>query len=343
MSNIALTCKKYFSLSRPVPVFIKKYDYLIITFLFVFIFWIEEITDMRHHPLATGILFLSILSGAVAAAVLYPRQVWCRHLCPLGGMFGVCSMASPVELRSNIELCLNKCATHECYKGSDRDTGCPLFQHVPFIDNNQDCKLCLKCVRNCPNGSIQLNLRLPAREIWDVSRVRGGMIVFVAALLAIVFPLAVFDGLRESMPHLQWLGQFTFFYWLAVLAAAGVTWLFVGTKYNEEKVRPRVRAFYSCAPLVVGAHAAYQVKFLPVVRELSFGISQALSGTQSVELVGIPVLNFLVLLFLLTGLAISLFCAWKTTKTSATSRFFMVKQMAAMVICFTLLVYIFIP
>ena len=28
----SLICKKYFSLSRPIPVFIKKYDYLIITF-----------------------------------------------------------------------------------------------------------------------------------------------------------------------------------------------------------------------------------------------------------------------------------------------------------------------
>lgn len=343
MSNIALSCKKYFSLSKPIPVFIKKYDYLIITFLFVLIFWIEEATDMRHHPLATGILFLSILSGAVAAAVIYPRQVWCRHLCPLGGMFGVCSMASPVELRSNIELCLNKCTTHECYKGSDRDTGCPLFQHVPFIDNNQDCKLCLKCARNCPNGSIQLNLRPPAGEIWDLSRVRRGMIVFVAALLAVVFPLAVFDRLRESMSHMQWLEQFTFFYWLALLAAFAVTWLFVGTKYNEERFLPRIRAFYSFTPLAVGAHAAYQTGFLPIVPELSFRISQALPGAQGTELLGFSILNFLVLLFLVIGLTISLFCAWKITKTSAVSKCFLVKQTAALVAVFTLLVYIFIP
>jgi len=342
MSNIALICKKYFSLSRPIPVFIKKYDYLIITFLFVFIFWIEEITDMRHHPFATGILFLSILAGAVAVTVILPRQVWCRHLCPLGGMFGVCSMTSPVELRSNTELCLNKCATHECYKGSGRDTGCPLFQHAPFIDNNQDCKLCLKCVRNCPNGSIRLNLRLPAREIWDLSRVRRGMIVFVAALLAIVFPLSVFDRLRESMIHQQWLGQFTFFYWLSVLAAFGVTWLFVGTKYNEERFLPRVRAFYSFVPLVVGVHAAYQVKFLPVVPALSFQINQALPGTQIVELMGFSVLNFLVLLSLSTGLAFSLFCAWRITKTSNTAKFFLVKQAAALLAIFTLAACVFI-
>lgn len=339
MSNIAMIFQKYFSFSRPIPLFIKKYDYLIITFLFVLIFWIEEITDMRRSPFATGVLFLSILSGAVAAAVFFPRQTWCRHLCPLGGMFGVCSMASPVELRSNTELCLSKCTTHNCYKGSERDSGCPLFQHAPFIDNNQDCKLCLKCVRNCPNGSIQLNLRPPAREIWEVSRVRRSMVVFVAVLLAILFPLSVFDRLRESMAHLQWLGQFTFFYWLSVLAAVGLTWLFVGTKFDEERFLPRIRAFYSFVPLLAGAHAAYQAKFLPIVPELSFKI---ISGTQSAELMEVSVLNLLVLAFLSTGLAISLFCAWRITKTSITSKFFLMKQTAALLTGFSLIVYIYL-
>jgi len=133
MSNIASFFQKFFHLAKPIPAFIKKYDYLIITFLFVFILWIEEITNMRQSPRATGILFLSIVSGAVITAVLLPRHSWCRHICPLEGMFGVCSMASPLELRSNAELCLNKCTTYSCYKGADNNPGCPLFQHAPLL------------------------------------------------------------------------------------------------------------------------------------------------------------------------------------------------------------------
>lgn len=341
MSNIALTFQKYFCLTRPIPSFIKKYDYLIITFLFVLIFWIEEITDMRHSPLATGFLFLAIVTGALAVAIVFPRQTWCRHLCPLGGMFSVCSMASPIELRSNVELCLNKCTTHNCYKGSEQDSGCPLFQHVPFIDNNQDCKLCMKCVRNCPNGSIQLNLRPPAREIWDVSRVRRGMVVFVATLLAIAFPLAIFDHLRGYLTPLHWFTAFTFFYWMVVLAAVGVAWLFVGNKFNEEKFLPRIRGFYAFVPLAVGVHAAYQAKFLPFVPDLSLKLFESLPGTRSVELIGIPVLNTLALLFLLGGLVISLFCAWKITKTSSTAKYFLAKEGIALVSCFTLAAFIF--
>jgi transcriptional regulator with AAA-type ATPase domain len=342
MSNIALTFQKYFKYTRPIPGFIKKYDYLIMTFLFVLIFWIEEITDMRHSPLATGLLFLAIVSGAVVFAAIFPRQTWCRHVCPLGGMFSVCSMTAPIELRSNVELCLNKCTTHNCYKGSEQDTGCPLFQHVPFIDNNQDCKLCLKCVRNCPNGSVQLNLRPPAREIWDVSRVRRSMVVFVAALLAIVFPLAVFDYLRESLSPLQWFLSFTFFYWLAALAAVGVTWLFVGTKFNEERFLTRIRGFYAFVPLVVGVYAAYQARFLPYVPELSLGLFQSLPGARNAEIIGAQVLSLLVLVFLLTGLFISLFCAWKITKTSSTSKYFLAKEGGAMVACALLVAFIFL-
>jgi cellulose synthase/poly-beta-1,6-N-acetylglucosamine synthase-like glycosyltransferase len=47
---------------------------------------------------------------------------------------------------------------------------------------------------------------------------------------------------------------------------------------------------------------------------------------MSVELLGIPVLGTLVLVFLLTGLTISLFCAWKATKTSSTSKYFLIKR-----------------
>ena len=266
MSGIAGFFQKIIHFANPVPGFFKKYDYLIIAFLFVFIFWIEEVTDMRHSPTATGVLFLSLLSGAVAAAVFFPRMTWCRHLCPLGGMFSVCSMTAPVELRSNVELCLNKCTTHNCYKGTEEIAGCPLFQHVPFIDNNQDCKLCLNCVRTCPNESVQLNLRPPAREIWDVSRVRGSMVVFLVALLAIIFPLAVFDGLRGYLASAQWFWWFSLFYWLSFLTAVALVWFFTGNKFSEEKFLPRIRGFYAFVPLVVGVHAAYQAKFLPLCR-----------------------------------------------------------------------------
>ncbi|WP_353733632.1 4Fe-4S binding protein [Syntrophothermus sp.] len=136
MSLIARKIQDGLRLNRPVPELLKKYDYLLVTFLFLLIFWVEEITDMHHSSGATGFLLLAILIGAVVTAVIFQRQTWCRHICPLGGMVGVCSLAAPLELRSNTEVCMNKCTSHSCYKGTDEAPGCPVFQHVPFIDNN---------------------------------------------------------------------------------------------------------------------------------------------------------------------------------------------------------------
>jgi transcriptional regulator with AAA-type ATPase domain/ferredoxin len=338
MSNIALNIQKFLSLSRPIPGFIKKYDYLIITFLFVLILWVEEITGMRRSPPATGLLFLTIVTGAVAAAIYFPRQTWCRHLCPLGGMFSVYSMTSPLELRSNVEICLNKCTTHECYKGSEQDSGCPLFQHVPFIDNNQDCKMCLKCVRSCPNDSVQLNLRPPAREIWNVSRVRRSMVVFVVTVLAVIFPLVIFDHLRDSMSSAQWFSAFTFFYWLAALAAVGATWFLAGRSFNDEKFLYRIRGLYAFVPLVAGLHAAYQARFLPLLPALDVRLFQTLPGSQGASLIRIPVLNSLEVIFLSIGLVISLYAAWKITKTSIVSKYFLAKEGLALLACFSLAV-----
>lgn len=174
-SCLGTMAKKVAQLNKPIPGFIKKYDYLLITFLFVLILWVEKVTDMRHSPVATGALLAAVALGSVAFSFVFPRKTWCRHVCPLGGVAGVGAMASALELRSNTEICTNKCTTHSCYKGSEQVPGCPLFQHAPFVDNNQACKLCLRCVRNCPNGAIQFKLRPPAREIWHLVRVNRGL------------------------------------------------------------------------------------------------------------------------------------------------------------------------
>src|SRR5665648_572298 len=164
------------------------------------IFWVEVITDMRFNPSYTAILLISIQVSAISIAVLYPRHTWCRHFCPLGGFIGTASMGSMLEVRADATVCLNKCTTFECYIGKGNVPGCPMSQHLPFLDNNLDCKLCFNCVRNCPNGSVQVNLRLAGREVWHLVRVNQGFVVFIGVMLAILIPLNYFAPLQRVWP-----------------------------------------------------------------------------------------------------------------------------------------------
>ena len=61
-----------------------------------------------------------------------------------------------------------------------------MFQHVMFVESNRDCVLCLNCVRLCPNGSPQLNVRVPARELWTSISARPQVARFVVLLLGLL-------------------------------------------------------------------------------------------------------------------------------------------------------------
>lgn len=342
MSFIASCFQRVLHFDKPVPTFFKQYSFAIITFLFIFIFWVEEVTNMRCSPEATGILLLSITALATLTAIFFPRDTWCRYLCPFGGMFGICSMAAIFELRSNTELCFNKCTTHDCYKGTSKVGGCPLFQQVPFIDSNQSCKLCLHCVRNCPNGSVQLNIRPPAWEIWNLHHVNRKMVLFVVAFLIIIFPLTIFGGLRATLIPYEWFKWFTVFYWLFVVTTISMTLSLVANRFNDDEFLPQIRSLFAFVPLTVGAHIAYQLKFLPGISSIIINILYIFPNTQGKELLNITGSKLLAAASVITGLIFSLLCAQKISKNSTDTRFFLIKNAAAIVTCFIFLMYTFL-
>lgn len=299
------------NLQLPIPAFIKKYDYFLISFLFAAIFWIEEIVGMRHSPAATGILLLSIAAGAVIAALLYPRHTWCRHICPLGGMVSVLSMASPLELRSKVDICLHKCTSYNCYKGSEKRKGCPLFQHLSFVDNNVACKLCMNCVVNCPNDAVRLNIRPPAREIWRSRHFNRGLAVFILVFASMLLPIAAYEKLGLDIP--QHMAGFSAAYWGTVLASALAGWVFIRTRLTGDESIPYVRIIFCLIPLVLGAHIAYQLQFVPLLSDLELYLHH-LSGGAEKQLILITVLDLLRIVVLACGLLLTAVCLVKAGK-----------------------------
>ncbi|HBW35175.1 cyclic nucleotide-binding domain-containing protein [Desulfosporosinus sp. BICA1-9] len=261
--------QKRFHKSRPMPEFLIKYDFFLVSFLFLFIFWIEVITGMRYNPSYTALLLISIQVTAILISILFPRHTWCRHLCPLGGFIGTASIGSMLEVRADATVCLNKCTTFECYVGKGSVPGCPMSQHLPFLDNNLDCKLCFNCVRNCPNGSVQVNLRLAGREVWHLVRVNQGYVFFIGVMLAILIPLNYFELIQRIWPT-HWTVWFSLLFWGSGIAGGILAWL-IAKPFKTKAASLRVKLVFGLTPIVLAGHIMYQVDFIPGIRSLLLG------------------------------------------------------------------------
>lgn len=309
--------RRFTKVERSVPAWLRNNDVHFGMAGFFLIAWAEEVTHMRTSPVLTGVLLLAIISGALVTGAILPRRSWCRHLCPMGAFAGLCSTSSVLELRPTQDICSARCQGHACYKGDATVPGCPMSQHVMFVDSNKDCVLCLNCVRLCPNGSPQLNLRIPAREIWTTMMARPQAASFVALLLGLLLGQAVIQALEASAG--AW-PSVTAFYEahrpplvtaiLVSSTALGLGILRLASRQAARDADPVLRTLHwqrvtAWAPMVVAGYAAYQLGNIPGFARLQL----TLGGPD--PWVTLRILPALQAVTLVLGLAVTAGALWK--------------------------------
>lgn len=181
---------------------------------FVAIYLWEQLWDLPHHAYLSAWLLVTIAAGSVIFSLIYERRLWCRYLCPIGGMSGMFAKLSMVELRSTQQVCGSQCQTFGCYKGSEATPitfadalpnegqasgGCPLYVHPAQLQDNRDCMFCMTCLKTCPNRSAQLNLRFPASDLLDHHQGFWAEVALLLLLFGGVF-------MHHASTILAWLG-----------------------------------------------------------------------------------------------------------------------------------------
>ncbi len=181
---------------------------------FLAIYLWEKLWDLPHHAVLSAWLLLTITAGAVIFSLIYERRLWCRYLCPIGGMNGMFAKLAMVELRSTQQVCGSQCSTFGCYKGSSATLvtfadalptegqatgGCPLYSHPAQLTDNRDCVLCMTCLKACPHRSVQLNLRFPTSDLLDNHRGFWAEVALLLLLFGGVF-------MHHAQRLLGWLG-----------------------------------------------------------------------------------------------------------------------------------------
>jgi hypothetical protein len=76
---------------------------------FAAIYLWEHLWDLPHTAYLSAWLLLVITAGAVIGSLIYERRLWCRYLCPIGGMNGMFAKLSMVEVRSTQQVCGSQC------------------------------------------------------------------------------------------------------------------------------------------------------------------------------------------------------------------------------------------
>jgi polyferredoxin len=124
-------------------------------------------------------IYLAVIGLALVSMMLL-GNVWCRYLCPLGGLYGALGVASACTVVRDPEICI-RCGT--CAKVCH--TAVPVNKLLSV--RHPECDGCQDCVRSCPSPGA-LTPRLFGRVrmswwVWPLAAVAVWLAVYAVARL----------------------------------------------------------------------------------------------------------------------------------------------------------------
>jgi len=207
-----------------------------------------DLLRINRYPDYTAWFLLLVLGLAAAAGLVFKGRVFCRYLCPVGGMAGLFTRLAPVEIGSRDPAVCRRCETKACYLGESRwyrlswsgwhslfrmrRPGCPASIFPPEAADNANCLMCAQCLKNCPWDNLRWGTRRPGKGLWGESvrdRSEALLVIILAGIVVSRFsrfwpplrgvlewPAAALAASAPSLPQtvLQGTGLlFTFVLW----------------------------------------------------------------------------------------------------------------------------------
>ncbi len=166
----------------------------IATILFVGLTWIELGFGVTMRPRVTAYLGLTMLVMAIVSAFLFDRKSFCRYVCLVGRVSGLYALFSGIEFRPRNKDTCRRCATKECFTGSETAYGCPTFEHPHSMQTNTYCIQCAECLQACPHDNMAVNLRPWGEDLAVLDKPRSDE----AYLALLMLTITGFHGLTMT-------------------------------------------------------------------------------------------------------------------------------------------------
>jgi MauM/NapG family ferredoxin protein len=144
-----------------------------------------------HQPIFALSLFTLLIFLTILLLERIEHRFWCKNLCPLGGLLGLCSryallQRSPQKICADCQLCDSICRS-----GAVRGSG-----HL-----RSECLLCMDCTGFCPEERVQFGLTSPV-ESSGVDLHRRGVLTAMASGVMLAPSVRIGPVTHEQNPHL---------------------------------------------------------------------------------------------------------------------------------------------
>lgn len=149
-----------------------------ITIFFILILFIGIHTLAIHRvPFRMALYMLTLSATALISGLLFSRNTFCAHICPVGHLLGIYARLAPMGWGVKDKSLCSRCKDKSCisnttaYKFQGRS--CAVGLYPANIDDNTDCILCGQCVKACDHNNPGIDGRpnpgwFPRRWFTDI-------------------------------------------------------------------------------------------------------------------------------------------------------------------------------
>jgi len=136
----------------------------VITEFYILILFIGIHTLAIHRvPFRMAIYMILLLAAAVATGLLFSRNTFCAHVCPVGHLLGLYARLAPFGWGVKDESVCRTCKDKSCVSNKTayafQGHSCGVGIYPGKVEDNTQCVLCGQCLKACDRNNPGVSVR----------------------------------------------------------------------------------------------------------------------------------------------------------------------------------------
>jgi len=140
-----------------------RYGWVITGFYILILFVGIHTLAIHRVPFRMAIYMLVLFALAVVTGLLFSRNTFCAHVCPVGHLLGLYARLAPVGWGVKDKSVCSKCRDKSCVSNKTayefQGRSCGVGLHPGRLADNTQCLLCGQCLKACDRNNPGLDAR----------------------------------------------------------------------------------------------------------------------------------------------------------------------------------------